>query len=95
LGPGSKYDLNDDLVVDCNGNDVDMTQDTASDGDAAQDGCGNPNLSGISPPLPKGLVKPELQGYETGFHVVTTGIEVGICLFKCVAFLSNSCPPDI
>lgn len=75
--------------------DVDMIQDIASDSDAAQDGRGNPNLSAISPPLPAGLVKPKLQGFETGFHVITAGTEVGISLFKCVAFLCNSCPPDV
>jgi len=74
--------------------DDDSTVDTASESDAPQDGCGDPNLSSISPPIPKALVKPKLQGFEMGFHVITMGTEVGISVFKCIIFLCNSFLPD-
>jgi hypothetical protein len=57
-----------------------------SDVDTPQDGKGDPNLSGISPPLPADLVEPQLQVYASGFHVITSGTEVGITTVKCVYF---------
>jgi len=57
-----------------------------SDIDTPQDGKGDPNLLGIAPPLPIGLVKPQLQSHDTGFHIITAGIEVGITTIKCVYF---------
>ena len=58
----------------------------APESDSPQCGRGDPNLSGISPPLPASLVEPKAQGFETGFHVITGGTEVGISVFKYVPF---------
>ena len=55
-----------------------------SDGETPQDGRGDPNLSGIAPPHPMTLVEPQLQLHDTGFHVITAGIEVGITTVKYV-----------
>lgn len=59
-----------------------------SDGDidTPQDGLGNPNMSGISPPQPATLVEPLLQAHDTGFHVITSGTEVGITTVKYIYF---------
>ena len=57
-----------------------------SDADAPQDGKGDPNLSGIAPPLPTALVEPPLHEYATGYYVITAGTEVGITTVKCVYF---------
>jgi hypothetical protein len=60
-----------------------------SDVDAPQDGRGDPNLSGITPPLPLSLVEPQLRAYDTGFYVITSGLEVGITTVKYVHFPSK------
>lgn len=60
-----------------------------SDVDAPQDGRGDPNLSGITPPLPLSLVEPQLRAYDTGFYVITSGLEVGITTVKYVHLLSK------
>ena len=54
--------------------------------DTPQDGRGNPNLSGISLPFPTNLIEPQLQSHDTGFHIITAGIEVGITTVKCIYF---------
>ena len=64
--------------------------DAAAESDSPQCGRGDPNLSGISLPLPASLVEPKAQGFETGFHVITGGTEVGISAFKYVPFFHNS-----
>jgi hypothetical protein len=46
--------------------------------EAPQDGLGNPNISGITPPLPANLVEPSLGKHENGIHIVTSGTEVGL-----------------
>jgi len=46
--------------------------------DTPKDGLGNPNVSGITAPLPPTLVEVHLAAHEAGFHVVTSGTEVGI-----------------
>jgi len=56
------------------------------DADEPQDGLGNPNLSGITPPHPAALVEPQLQVHDTGFYVITSGTEVGITTVKYVCF---------
>lgn len=43
-----------------------------------QDGLGNPNVSGITPPLPANLVEPSLRNHESRIHAVTSGTEVGL-----------------
>ena len=60
--------------------------------DTFQDGLGNPNVSGITPPNPANLVEPVLAGHETHFHVVTSGMEVGIFTNKYVHH-SSCCFP--
>ena len=55
-----------------------------SDVNAPQDGRGDPNLSGITPPFPLSLVEPQLRAYDTGFYVITSGLEVGITTVKYV-----------
>ena len=59
-----------------------------NDGDvnAPQDSQGDPNLSGISPPLPLSLVELQLHACDTGFYVITAGLEVGITTLKYVHF---------
>jgi hypothetical protein len=57
-----------------------------SDADTPQDGKGDPNLSGITPPLPIDLVEPQLQAHDMGFHVITAGIEVGITTIRFICF---------
>lgn len=52
--------------------------------DTLQDGLGNPNVSGITPPIPASFVEPVLVGHETYFHVVTSGMEVGMFTNKYV-----------
>ena len=64
--------------------------DAAAKSNSPQCGHSDPNLSGISPPLPTSLVEPKAQGFETGFHVITGGTEVGISAFKYVPFFHNS-----
>ena len=65
-----------------------------SDADTPQDGRGDPNLSGITPPLPVSLVEPQLVSYDTGFHVITAGIEVGITTVKFVYISLLFSPPN-
>ena len=63
--------------------------------DSPQCGRGDPNLSGISPPLPANLVEPKAEGFETGFHVITGGTEVGISVFKYVSFFFKFFPVSL
>ena len=66
----------------------------ASDADTPQDGRGNPNLSGITLPLPISLVEPQLLSHNTGFYVITAGIEVGITTVKYVYLFLLLSPPN-
>lgn len=79
-------DADADTDADADDADADDTDaDDADDADdAPQDGLGNPNVSGISPPLPADLVESVLAEHETHFHVVTSGTEVGIFTNKYV-----------
>ena len=45
-------------------------------------------MSGITPPLPLSLVEPQSREHDTGFYVITAGLEVGITTVKCVHFPS-------
>ena len=83
-GAVSEYDSQDNHIVDDSAGDRDALQ--ASDGDSPQGGRGDPNMSGIAPPFPENLVQPDLHGFETGFHVVTRGTEVGISVYKYADF---------
>lgn len=67
------------------GRDDDDQQDGRDDSEeACQDGLGDPNTSGITPPIPTNLVEPNLAGHENAIHVVTSGLEVGLFTNKCV-----------
>lgn len=69
-------------VEDTPKNVCDNDEDDAED--TLQDGLGNPNISGITPPIPANLIEPVLQAHQTHFHVVTSGTEVGIFTNKYV-----------
>ena len=66
----------------------------ASDADTPQDGRGDPNLSGITPPLPVSLVEPQLLLHDTSFYVITAGIEVGITTVKYMYLFLLFSPPN-
>lgn len=71
--------------------DADNADDANDANDTPQDGLGNPNISGITPPIPANLVEPVLAGHETHFHVVTSGTEVGIFTNRYVLSPSFCC----
>ena len=48
----------------------------------------------ITPPLPVSLVEPQLLSHDTGFYVITAGIEVGITTVKFVYFSLIFSPPN-
>ena len=77
-------DADADADADADDTDADDADDADNADDAPQDGLGNPNVSGISPPLPADLVESVLAEHETHFHVVTSGTEVGIFTNKYV-----------
>lgn len=89
-GPQDGHDDTDDAdnADDADDADNDDNADNADDADdSPQDGLGNPNISGITPPIPANLVELVLAEHETHFHVVTSGTEVGIFTNKYVCHL--------
>ena len=74
-------DGRDNAIVDSAANNNDSIH---LETDDPLDSHGNPNLSGITPPLPMNLVKPMHRGHETGYHVITAGTAVGISVIQCV-----------
>ena len=74
-------DGRDNAIVDNAANDDDSIH---LETDDPLDGRGDPNLSGITPPLPMNLVEPMRSGHETGYHVITAGTAVGISVIRCV-----------
>ena len=74
-------DSRDNAIVDNTANDDDSIH---LETDNPLDGHGDPNLSGITPPLPMNLVEPMCHGHETGYHVITAGTAIGILVIWCV-----------
>jgi hypothetical protein len=78
-------DLQDACDDDVQQDGRDVQQDGCDDSeDPCLDGLGNPNTSGITPPLPADLVEPNLASHENAIYVVTIGLEVGLFTNKSV-----------